>query len=117
MNKTKKLLFSVTKKDLKITYYKASGKGGQNRNKRETAVRIQHKDSGVMVTASEQRNRSQNLKMAFNRLTTHKDFLKWIRVESARKSQNLKEVEREIQRWVDDAMHEKNLKIEYLNKN
>ena len=45
----KQLLFSITKKDLVITYYKASGKGGQNRNKRETAVRIQHKDSNVVL--------------------------------------------------------------------
>jgi protein subunit release factor B len=29
-------LFSLTKKDFQLTFYRGSGKGGQNRNKRDT---------------------------------------------------------------------------------
>jgi protein subunit release factor B len=110
----KELLFTITKKDLDITYYKASGKGGQNRNKRETAVRIQHKDSGVIVTASEQRNQHQNLKMAFKRLVNDDRFKKWLKIESARWNMKKQVVEREIENQVDEMMQDKYLKVEYI---
>ena len=105
-------LFSVTKKDFKIEYYKASGKGGQNRNKRDTAVRITHRDSGTVGNASEQRNRHQNQKMAFKRLVNNEKFKKWLRLEIVRKSQNIKEIEKQINDWVDTQMQDKYLKIE-----
>ncbi len=50
--------------ELIIQTYKASGPGGQHRNKVETAVRIIHKSTGIIVTASESRSKSQNLKVA-----------------------------------------------------
>lgn len=111
------MLFSVTKKDLRIEYYKASGKGGQNRNKRETAVRITHPDSEAVVTASEQRNQRQNLKTAFIRLTKHEKFKKWFRVEIARMTNNYQvdyKPDKKTQKWLDEQMKPENLKIEYL---
>ncbi len=36
--KNKQLLFSVTKKDLRIDYYKGTGSGGQKKNKTENCL-------------------------------------------------------------------------------
>ena len=112
MKKKRQLLFSVTKKDLKIEYYKASGKGGQNRNKRETAVRITHPDSGAVANASEQRNQHQNLKVAFKRLVGSEKFKQWLKIETSRQTQNVVEMEKQINAWVEEQMQDKYLKVE-----
>ena len=52
---TRELLFSVTKKDLRIDTFRAGGKGGQNQNKRNTGVRVTHPDSGAVGEARDQR--------------------------------------------------------------
>jgi len=109
----KELLFSVTKKDLDIQFYKSSGKGGQNRNKRETAVRIVHKDSGVTVVCADERNQHQNLMVAFRRLCDHPKFKSWLHIEAARKMRDQSEIKRQIEKQVDEDMAEKNLKVEY----
>ena len=54
--------------DVEITFVKAGGPGGQHRNKRETGVRILHKATGIVVTATERRERPQNLALAWTRL-------------------------------------------------
>lgn len=59
---------SVSEKDLVISFFKASGPGGQKKNKTESAVRIKHLPSGITVTAVESRSRKTNLECAFDRL-------------------------------------------------
>ena len=54
--------------DLLITHLKGSGPGGQNRNKRMTAVRVEHIPTGIVVVASERRSQKQNLDAALDRL-------------------------------------------------
>lgn len=54
--------------ELEITHLKGSGPGGQNRNKRMTAVRVHHLPSGIVVTATERRSQAQNLAAAMERL-------------------------------------------------
>lgn len=56
--------------EVEITRFKGSGPGGQNRNKRETGIRIKHIESGVVVSATERRSQGQNLSTAFERLKT-----------------------------------------------
>jgi len=109
----KDLLVRVTKKDLDITWYSGSGAGGQHRNKHPNCCRIQHKDSGTMVTAGEQRSREQNLRSAFRRLCEHNTFKTWLKIESSRAMQDKQEIERKIRAEVNEAMREENLKIEY----
>ena len=58
----------IDKKDVIIEYFRASGPGGQRRNKKDTAVRITHIKTGLRAVATESRYRVQNLKKAFLRL-------------------------------------------------
>src|SRR5262245_44665500 len=51
-----------------VQTYRASGPGGQNRNKVETAVRLHHRPSGVTVTATESRSQATNRVRALQRL-------------------------------------------------
>jgi len=54
--------------DLRIDFFRASGPGGQHRNKSETGVRITHLPTGIVVTATETRSRHLNLQRAVARL-------------------------------------------------
>ncbi len=104
----KDLIFSVTKKDLKITYFSGSGAGGQHRNRHNNCVRINHPESNVTVQATESRSLSQNKKLAFERLVKNKKFYNWLKVTA---SYLLKDG-KTISEIVDGEMEEKNLKIE-----
>ncbi len=52
--------FIVPESELEIEFTKAGGPGGQNVNKRETAVRVTHKESGISVCASVERSQHAN---------------------------------------------------------
>ena len=52
-----------------IETYRSRGPGGQRKNKTETAVRLKHLPTGITVTATEHRFQSQNLKLAYERLS------------------------------------------------
>ena len=51
-----------------VSFYRSSGPGGQRKNKKATAVRLRHTLSGVTAIATEHRNQSDNLDLAFRRL-------------------------------------------------
>lgn len=102
-----KLLFSVTKKDLKINYFSGTGKGGQHRNKHQNCVRLQHPASGATVTGQSNKSRLANLKEAFNNLIESSKFKMWHNrmVQEIYQGKTIEEI-------VDEAMSLENLKVE-----
>jgi protein subunit release factor A len=55
-------------RDSEITFFIASGPGGQHRNRNATGVRLVHRPSGIVVTATERRSQAANREAAFARL-------------------------------------------------
>ena len=106
---SKELLFSVTKKDLDITWFSGTGNGGQYRNKHQNCCRIIHRESGAMGTGQSQRDRMSNLKEALANLTSNSKFKAWIKIKTA-------EVTGEkamIEEMVEKALSSKDTIVEY----
>lgn len=59
---------NINQDDIEVETSKSSGPGGQNVNKRETAVRVVHTPTNIAVSVSSERSQEQNKEKAFGML-------------------------------------------------
>jgi protein subunit release factor A len=58
----------INEADIRVEFYRGSGPGGQHRNTTDSAVRIRHLPTGIVVHASENRSQHRNREVAMERL-------------------------------------------------
>lgn len=76
---------AVKPEDLKIDFFRSSGPGGQNVNKRETAVRITHLPTGAQVASQVERTQERNREIALELLRSKLYQLKLAEQEQERR--------------------------------
>lgn len=70
---------AALRRDTEVETYNSGGPGGQHKNKTQTAVRLRHHASGVVVTASEERSLQDNLRVAFERMRQRLERLNYVK--------------------------------------
>ena len=78
--------------DMEITTHKSSGAGGQHVNKTESAIRILHKPSGMVVDCQDQRSQLQNKAKAIEIMKARLAALEKQKAQDAQSSQRRSQI-------------------------
>lgn len=81
----------INQEDLRIDTYRASGAGGQHINKTDSAVRITHLPTGIVVSSQSQRSQIQNRETAYQMLVS-----KLISLQVQQQKENIKQIQGEV---------------------
>jgi peptide chain release factor 2 len=87
--------FEISETDLRIDVYRSSGKGGQSVNTTDSAVRITHLPTNLVVTSQNERSQLQNKNTAMKVLRAR--LAEMMRIERAQKIDDLRGERRGIE--------------------
>ncbi len=79
--------------EVRVDTYRSSGAGGQHVNKTDSAIRLTHLPTGIVVTCQNERSQIQNREMAFKILRS-----KLIALKEEEREKNLKEIKGDIKK-------------------
>ena len=83
----------IRDEDIRIDTYRASGAGGQHINKTDSAIRITHFPTGIVVTCQNERSQIQNREKAFNVLRS-----KLLAIKLEKEAQMLQDMKGDIKK-------------------
>src|SRR5687768_14250249 len=68
----------ILEREVEVDVFRASGAGGQHVNKTESALRLTHPPSGVVVIAQDSPSQHRNREIAFDRLIERLERLNYV---------------------------------------